>query len=482
VFKISNNSYFTLTKRSLSGRIGELHVNNKIINTPSMYYQNSHPGGGGDVTRFITYADLRNKRIPTLHNYYYMSSQGTFKFARGYEILNNESINTFMIRSREIFCGQREIPARNILVNPPNISQAHPYKNLTLTNWNPIALLDSGFGNFLLSTIENLVHTNHNPDPAGVFTAFQQVIPKYFEYCDNHSFDVMMALDYAGKYTDKQWADKPELQKIANDIVHSFDEQIRLLRESLHQLQSAKYDFAVFAPIHGKNTKQFTDFINRVLEMEKEEGKKFDGFGISTPIKPAERVLAVKAVRNTLEQHDDTRPIHALGAGAVKDIIPLVYAGVDMFDNVTSWRRATDGSGGSAVNVDNPNALGSFSSFLIPLVNRNGDIITTNQKNVLGYVKLNKINTNYSCDCDICNEFDMGEIKDLYRKGSGSEDFYLAKNLLYNHAINQYDFICRRLRIDISEDIDIMTFTNEITDEKYRDRTKNLIETLQHFN
>ena len=159
----------------------------------------------------------------------------------------------------------------------------------------------------------------------------------------------------------------------------------------------------MFAPIHGKNTKQFTDFINRVLEMEKEEGKKFDGFGISTPIKPAERVLAVKAVRNTLEQHDDTRPIHALGAGAVKDIIPLVYAGVDMFDNVTSWRRATDGSGGSAANVDNTNALGSFSSFLIPLVNRNGDIITTNQKNVLGYVKLNKINTNYSCDCDICN-------------------------------------------------------------------------------
>ena len=153
MFEIPNNSYFTLTKRSSSGRIGELRINHKVTDTPSMYYQNSYPGGAGDVTRFITYTDLRNNHIPTLHNYYYMSGKGTFKFARGYEILNNESINLFMLRIREIFCGQRQVPIKNELINPPNISETHPYSNLDLDNWNPIALLDSGFGNFLLFTI-----------------------------------------------------------------------------------------------------------------------------------------------------------------------------------------------------------------------------------------------------------------------------------------------------------------------------------------
>tara|TARA_Y100000590_G_scaffold46355_1_gene49166 strand:+ start:1040 stop:2512 length:1473 start_codon:yes stop_codon:yes gene_type:complete len=488
--------YFTLSKQVWwkrllfwkplgdNGRSGQLRVNSKQMKTPSIYYQNSYPGGGGDVTRFITYTDLRNERIPTFYIFYYLSGQGTFKFTMGYEILNNEPINEFTIRSREIFCGQREIQTRNgaAIVNPANISNRHPYNTLTINNWNPIALLDSGFGNFLMSSIEKILVTNQNPGTDEVFSVFQRAMPDYFEFCENHSFDVMIALDYANKNTDKKWAANVELQRIANEMINNVDEQIRLLRESILQLKSNNYNFAVFAPLHGENPEQFRDFTNRILEMENEEGGKFDGFAIAPPKKPEERVLSVKAVRNTLEQNDDTRPIHALGSGAIKDVIPLVYAGVDMFDNVTAWRRATEGRGGSALNVNDPNAVGSFSSFLIPLVDRNGNIITDNQEKVLGYVPLNEINTNFSCDCNICRRFDLTQIKDLYRQGTGNEDFYLAKNLLYNHAINQYDLICNRLRRDIRNDIDIMTLINEITDPAYRKRTTDLVETIQNFN
>ena len=476
--------HITISNESNYGRSGQLRVNNRQMETPSMYYQNSYPGGGGHITRFITYTDLRNNHIPTLHNYYYMIGYGAFKFSSGFGILNNESINEFTIRSREIFCGQREIQTRDEarLVDPPRISQAHPYGNLTIRNWNPFALLDSGFGNFLMSSVGNILDTNPNPRPPDVLAMFQQEIPGYFEFCQNHSFDIMMALDYSEKNTDKQWADNVVVKRIRDEMVNNVDQQILLLRESIRQSKSDNYNFAVFAPIHGKTSGEIIDFTNRILEMEKEEGERFDGFGISPPKRPDYRVITVKALRDTLEQHNDKRPIHALGAGAIRDVIPLVHAGADMFDNVTPWRRVIDGNGSSAVNVNDPNANGRFSSFLIPLVDRNGDIITANQENVLAYVPLNQINTNFSCDCDICRRFGMAQIKELYSHGSGSEDFNFAVVLCYNHAINQYDSICNRLRKDIANGEDIMTLINEITDPTYRKRTTDLVAKIQNFN
>ena len=149
-----------------------------------------------------------------------------------------------------------------------------------------------------------------------------------------------------------------------------------------------------------------------------------------------------------------------------------------MFDNATSWRRITDGSGKFAKNVNDPNAEGSFSCFLIPLVDRNGEVIPTNQENVLGYARLNRITTNFSCDCDICNEFSMDQIKDLYSQGSGSEDFNFAKILCYNHAINQYHFICSRLRNDIRAGVDVMNLVNEIADPKLQNNTRAIINAL----
>ena len=482
MFKIPNNSYFTLTRHSSSGRIGELRINHKVTDTPSMYYQDSFPGGRGDVTRLISYRDLMNNQIPVLHNHHWLSNKGKFKTPSNLIIHENESMNEYILRLRNIFCGKTKDEDGKIL-NDPQISDQHIFNILTRNDWDPITLLDSGAGNFLLSSIEELYTQNQvAPQPEDVFVCFQALISEYFEFCGNHVFDVMMALDYAGKNTDKQWANRPELQKIANNLINNTGHQIHLLRESIGQLQSDKFDFAVFAPIHGETEEEIIDFTKRVLEMENDFNQKFDGFGLVPPKKPMERVRAVRAIRTTLEQHKDVRPIHALGAGAIRDIIPMVYAGVDMFDNATSWRRATDGSREFARNVNNPDADGSFSCFLIPLVNRNGDVITTNQENVLGYARLNKVDTNFSCDCDICNNFDMAKIKELYSNGTKRENFHFAKILCYNHAINQYDFICNRLRRDIEQDVDIMTLINEIPDKKYSSRTKKLIDAIDNFN
>ena len=76
----------------------------------------------------------------------------------------------------------------------------------------------------------------------------------------------------------------------------------------------------------------------------------------------------------------------------------------------------------------------------------------------------------------------MAQIKELYSHGSGSEDFNFAVVLCYNHAINQYDSICNRLRKDIANGEDIMTLINEITDPTYRKRTTDLVAKIQNFN
>ena len=472
---------FNLLDTHDHSRVGELSVNNKTIETPSMFYQNSFPGGGGDVNRFITYTDLMNNIIPVLHNYFYLSNRGTYKTRSGLLIEDNESINTYMLRLRDFFCGQIQIQTnkRQISTDPPWISNQHTYNNLTINDWDPITLLDSGSGNFLLTFIENLFDANNDaPSPADVFAEFQNLTPEYFEFCDHHTFDIMMALDYAEKNTDKQWADRQELQAIANRMTHSAPANLELLQESLRQMQLKEHDFDVFAPIHGRDIAQFTGFTEQILEMEQAIGQKFDGFGLAPPKDSTERVRIVRAVRRTLEQNNDTRPIHALGAGAIRDVIPLVFAGADMFDNATSWRRATDGSGKVAKNVNDPDATGSFSCFLIPLVDRNGEVIPTNQENVLGYARLNKITTNFSCDCDICNEFSMHQIQELYSQGSGSEDFNFAKILCYNHAINQYHFICGRLRNDIRDGVGVTNLVNEIVDPRLQNQTRDIIASI----
>ena len=470
---------FNLLDTHDHSRVGELSVNNKKIETPTMFYQNSFPGGRGDVTRFITYTDLMNNYIPVLHNHHWLSDRGQFVTPSNLIIHENESINEYMLRLRNIFCGQDRDEDGQIL-NPPYFSNQHTYNNLTTNDWNPITLLDSGAGNFLLASIEDLFRTNNvAPQPSDVFAEFLKLIhTEYFEFCDHHAFDMMMALDYAEKNTDKQWADRQELQAIANRMTHSAPANLELLQESLRQMQLKEYDFDVFAPIHGRDIAQFTDFTEQILEMEQAIGQKFDGFGLVPPKKSIERVRIVRTVRNTLEQHQDNRPIHALGAGAIRDVIPLVFAGADMFDNATSWRRITDGSGKFAKNVNDPNAEGSFSCFLIPLVDRNGEVIPTNDENVLGYARLNRITTNFSCDCDICNEFSMDQIKDLYSQGSGSEDFNFAKILCYNHAINQYHFICSRLRNDIRAGVDVMNLVNEIADPRLQNNTRAIINAL----
>lgn len=308
----------------------------------------------------------------------------------------------------------------------------------------------------------------------------------------------MMSMDFAGKYTHKQGEkDDTEYVQISNNLSQDPQQNLDLLNQTLNILKSKKRTFLAYAPLHGNSPQEFVDFTKSVLDLENKNSQKFDGFGIggianhrqknnivwNVDDKDNSRIKAgiivskvISSVRRTLNSINDNRPIHALGVGNADLIIPLVYAGADSFDNHTAWRRATDGSRDFATNVNDRNASGSFSKYLIPLLDRNGKVITKNKNNVLKYVKLNALESSIFCDCDICKKYSIMDIKKLYSQND--ENFFFARILCYVHAINQHQIICKRLQNDINHQISIKELIKDIPDQELNKDLMTIIDSI----
>ena len=471
----NNDSHFKITATNSNTRIGELNFGSKTQPTPSSLIQNSIGGGAGAWYRMITYTDLLPVPMPVLLTYFNAGGFDKSYKSSVKEIAQYGNINSFILHKRDEFFQKKY--------------HITDYEKTKL-NWDPVTILDSGSGQFLSKQIKNKSSNQMIED------YFKKIISKYFEFCAKHEFNIMIALDYAGKYTHKdKEKENPDYDKIVSQFGTAAN--LQLLSESLHQMESQNYDFLVYATIHGNGPKEMKEFTENVFELERT--KKFGGLaiggiagwskdddelwnipkfsgGIQKGIKLGR---AVKLVRKLLDEKDDTRPIHVLGAGGIKNIIPLVFAGTDTFDNVTPWRRSTDGSRKVSSNVSDPNAKGSFSRYLIPLLDNNGEVIKDNKENVLDYVKLNKRELDdVVCNCHICTAHTLQEIRQLYSSNNNEEDFFFAEILCYIHAKNQYQSICNRLRRDVESGQSVSNVVEEITDQDLKTNLQQIIDSI----
>jgi len=139
----------------------------------------------------------------------------------------------------------------------------------------------------------------------------------------------------------------------------------------------------------------------------------------------------------------------------------LVLSGANSFDCHTPWRRSSDGE----------------ANFLVPLLDKNLNILDNN--NAFEYKKIKTINENFSCDCKICYNYNISEIKKFYSlKG---EDNYFAKILLYFHWVFQYDRLLRKIQI-LDKENKIINFVEEFPNNKLKESILNIYKEIKIYN
>jgi tRNA-guanine family transglycosylase len=306
-----------------------------------------------------------------------------------------------------------------------------------------------------------------------------------------------MAMDLAGKYTHRQKeSEHLHYLNISKKLSNSSKINIELLAKTLDVLKDKKLKSLIYAPIHGQTPKEYGDFVNSLLDLEEQKNVAFDGFGLGGIANYKEKnnedweihekvnsrvksgiiiSKATQAVRKVLDKRKDYRPIHALGVGSAENIIPLVNAGADTFDAHSAWRRIIDGSRNDAKNVFDEHNKGTFSKYIIPLLDNKLNVINENQEKVLKYIKLNKLSKNVFCDCHICTKYPVEKIKNLYSDEVSNESFHFAKILCYVHNVNQHQKICERLHRDLKNGDSVLKLINEITDIKLKNDYKEIL-------
>lgn len=410
---------FKVTQIFFNGaRKGVFSINGKLLRTPSPFAISNIGGGAGSIDRFVSYTDMIwSQGIPLLYNFYYLTRGGMLKIDWVKSISDNEAILDFILRQREIFRNKARI--------------AGLYKEFRLEDNKPVVMLDTGSGNLVRDLAIKGLSVNQ------LISQFDELNEEYYNFGESHRFDILISLDYAGKQTfrNKEKENKRYVDMIEYLSNNSYNKD--LLEKSLLKFKDGKYSFMLFAPVHGTSPEDISRNCKEILQMEKRHGIKFDGFAVALPYGGKKDVSSDefyynlgRSIRKVLEQYGDNRPIHGLGAGAANNVISLITGGVDTYDSNTPWRRAMDGS-----NPQSPDFSGAYSKFLIPLVNNEG-IVYKNQQNALEYIKLSEIDNKVECDCPLCSRYSINKIKNLY-KSEDKEEFYLAKMVMFMHAILQ---------------------------------------------
>lgn len=463
---------FEITARSKDGaRAGKFVFPSKERATPCYFMTCDFGGGASDLYRIITYIDLFEQGdIPALFNYYYLTVGGTFKTKKWTNQLENfGNIIDFIKHIRKCF-----------------FDEGFVRENLQFreTYWNPILMLDSGSGNFLRDEIERAQKEDE------VVAAFEKMIPEYTQFALKYNFNIQIAMDFARKYTYRKGETKDEIYKrLSAYFSKDKESNMRLVKLTLeNKKQLGNKEIMIYVPLHGETPDQFSEYLKMILKLEEKTGEKFDGFAIAgladyrkksdeiweIPLDAKLRVKGgliaskvAKTIRQELLKVNDERPIHGLGIGDAFNIIPLAAAGVDSFDCHSPWRRAIDGAKESVNFVFDPSVEGkSFSKYLIPAVDSNGNVIEDNKKSVLRYVQLHKVSDDVVCDCYICKKYSLKEIKEFY--SNGGEDYLFARILLYAHNIFQHDFMCKSVFRIIENRDSVKQLIEEFSDDELK--------------
>lgn len=477
---------FKLIKDVSGVRTGTFSINGKNVKTPCFFATSDFGGGGTNVSRLFAYSDLLlNTNIQLLVNYYYLDIHSDLKhrfdtrLIRDFETISN--VIDFIQHVKKDY-----IPSK-VISN---------FK-LSTKKWEPLVLLDSGSGNIL----RNLI-VDEKINLKEFKSEYEKVVERYYSFVEKHKVDIAIAMDFAGKNTNKDGEHEDENY---TDNINLFkNKNMDLLDINLKAMKKNK-DIELYIPLHGKNLKEYLDFLKKVILLEKSENNKFTGFaigGIGNPIKADRSVWGIpenangrvkaamflykltNGIRTEMNKNKDFRPIHVLGAASPYNIIPLIIAGADSFDCHSTWRRASDGNSMSKETVKSSIASypkdipekSRFSKVLVPLLNNREDIILKNKDNYLEFVELYKLNNdNFECNCHICSKYNLTAIKELY--SGNNEENYFAKILIYLHSVNQYAAISDSFS-NFNKKEDIIKFINNIPDCDYK---KDMIEFLKEI-
>ena len=445
--------FITCNENKYGIRSGKYVINGKSVKTPTIFAISDIGGGGGSVDRFISYIDMfYSQGLPILMNYYYLTEGGSVSINWVRKIKTNEGILDFLSRRN------KEMKSNGKVSNN--------YSPIQSNYTTPIVMLDSGSGNFVRDFARNGTRDD-------IISGLEGRIENYYEYGQNHGFDILIALDYAFKKTNKAGESSDSNYKDTAGQLIIGNENLDILRKSLVKYKNGNYSFMLFAPIHGETSIEISHSLEKILKIEDIIEAKFSGFAITFPntrtnqeMSRGEFIQCIGyAARRVLRERKDQRPIHALGMGGAGNVLSLVSSGVDSFDTHTPWRRAMDGENPSSANFKN--STNAYSKYLNPLINQNLDIIENKPgSEALKYLILPKILNTIQPDCPICMKYPIKQLKQLYNN-KNKEDFYLSKMLIYMHSVLQSKYIGQALVKASQNETDFQLFINSLP-SKYR--------------
>ncbi|MCL2888485.1 MAG: hypothetical protein FWF35_04225 [Elusimicrobia bacterium] len=415
-------------------------INGKQLPIPSFFMISNLGGGASDKYREVVYMDLY-KNIPTLFNYYYLTRPD---FATKWlkHLPDYDSMAKFIKYVRQ-----------DMINTDKYISKSHSPSDVDYESI--VYLLDSGAANIINKF-------DKNASIEQVKEHLLKELINYYDFAHRYKFDLIVGLDIGGKYTFKgeerhtqEIIDRNTQIKKQNDEINSM-----LLEASIKYLTAHKdYYPKVLATVHGDTPKEFREYTEKILALEKEYNYKFWGFALggvanakgkdkswfkSMPEGMSANTFLTAEAAKIVKKTAGNRYIHVLGGGG-KDNIPLISSqGAASFDTFTPGRRAYDGNDASTKLVFNKDADEHFSKYLIGKYDIN--LKPINKDWDFDYYPLNKINDDIDlCGCPACQCIKaFGEIKKLYslRREEDNEDYYYARQLCNAHSIWQHVRLC----------------------------------------
>ena len=454
-------------------RITTINNQDKLIETPEFFITNNFGGGGTNVSRLFSYLKyLDDRKINILLNYYYLNRKLGNKMVFDKNLIDM----TFDFKDiKEWVEHVREIYINNKLMD----YTIFRYSNLNNLNF---FMLDSGSGNILRNIIEK------SEKDENLITKYEEIIDAYHSYANQLRFNIIIAMDFAKKYTYK--AGETENNKylaVSKEFNEDLERNLELLEITGNLIKNKSNSSLIYAPIHGNTPENYLKFLKNVIKLESKLNFQFDGFAIGgiADTKKKDKNLwklpkklnrftksafissrVTQEIRNYLNKNNDHRHIHILGAGNHFNIIPLWINGADSFDCHSSWRRSTE------------------NKILIPLLDEELEFLNNNK--IFSFQKLESINDkDFICDCNICNEYSLQKIKNMTIRNKKSnirekETYYLGEILVFLHSIFQYKYLLKKLK-SLKNFDEIIVFIKSIPEKDLSENLLNVINDLENF-